>query len=92
VLYSSGLVKEAAAIGIADDSLGQMVVVVISLEHPDDYDEKQLIKHCQIQLPNFMQPAKIIVLNSLPKNPNGKIDRNALVQQFSISQVFKSYI
>lgn len=83
VIYSSGLVKEAAAIGIADDSLGQVVVVVISLEHPDDYDEKQLIKHCQMQLPNFMQPAKIIVLNSLPKNPNGKIDRNALVQQFS---------
>jgi acyl-CoA ligase (AMP-forming) (exosortase A-associated) len=83
VIYSSGVVKEAAAIGIEHDSLGQVVLVVISLEKPDDYDEAVLIKHCQAQLPNFMHPAKIIVTPSLPKNPNGKIDRKALVQQFS---------
>ena len=83
VIYSSGLVKEAAAIGIAHDSLGQAVLVVISLQHPDDYDEALLIKHCKTYLPNFMIPAKIVVLDSLPKNPNGKIDRNVLAQQFT---------
>lgn len=80
VVYSSGLVKEAAAIGIANDSLGQAVIVVISLQSPDDYDETLLIKHCKTYLPNFMIPAEIIVLASLPKNPNGKIDRNALAK------------
>jgi acyl-CoA ligase (AMP-forming) (exosortase A-associated) len=80
VIYGSGLVKEVAAIGIADDSLGQVVLVVISLQSPDDYDETLLIKHCKTYLPNFMIPAKIIVLDSLPKNPNGKIDRNALAK------------
>jgi acyl-coenzyme A synthetase/AMP-(fatty) acid ligase len=83
VLYSSGLVKEAAAIGIEHDTIGQAVLVVISVQHLDHYDEAQLMKHCHAQLPNFMQPAKIIVLANLPKNPNGKIDRNALVQQFA---------
>ncbi|MSP26959.1 MAG: acyl-CoA ligase (AMP-forming), exosortase A system-associated [Methylococcales bacterium] len=88
VIYSSGVVKEAAAIGIEHDSLGQAVVVVISLQHPDDYEEAVLMKYCQAQLPNFMQPAKIIVLANLPKNPNGKIDRNTLVQQFA--DIFQS--
>jgi len=83
VIYSSGLVKEAAAIGIAHDSLGQAVLVVISLQQPDDYDETLLIKHCKTYLPNFMIPAKIVVLANLPKNPNGKIDRNVLTQQFT---------
>jgi acyl-coenzyme A synthetase/AMP-(fatty) acid ligase len=83
VIYSYGLVKEAAAIGIAHDSLGQVVLVAISLQQPDDYDEALLIKHCKTYLPNFLIPAKIVVLASLPKNPNGKIDRKALVQQFT---------
>lgn len=81
VIYSSGVAKEAAAIGIEHESLGQAVVVVLSPELR--YDEALLMQHCQAQLPNFMLPAKIIVLDSLPKNPNGKIDRNALAQQFA---------
>jgi acyl-CoA ligase (AMP-forming) (exosortase A-associated) len=83
VIYSSGLVKEAAAIGVEHDSLGQAIVVIFSVEQPDQYDAALLIKHCQAQLPNFMQPAKLIVVAQLPKNPNGKIDRKALVQQFA---------
>lgn len=83
VIYSSGFAKEAAAIGIEHESLGQAVVVVISVQHPNDYNEVLLMQHCQTQLPNFMQPAKIILLANLPKNPNGKIDRHALAQQFA---------
>jgi acyl-CoA ligase (AMP-forming) (exosortase A-associated) len=83
VIYSSGLVKEAAAIGIAHDSLGQAVLLVISVPQPDNYDETLLISHCKTYLPNFMIPTKIIVLARLPKNPNGKIDRNILAQQFA---------
>lgn len=81
VIYSSGVAKEAAAIGVEHESLGQAVVVVLSPE--PHYDEALLMQHCQAQLPNFMLPAKIIVLDNLPKNPNGKIDRNALAQQFA---------
>ncbi len=83
VIYSSGVAKEAAVVGIEYGSVGQAILALISLESPEQYDEAFLMKHCQAQLPNFMQPAKIIVLSSLPKNPNGKIDRKALVQQFA---------
>jgi len=67
VIYSSGVVKEAAAIGIEHDSLGQAVVVVISVQQPDDYDEAVLMRHCKARLPSFMHPIKIIVLANLPK-------------------------
>jgi acyl-CoA ligase (AMP-forming) (exosortase A-associated) len=83
IIYASGLAKEAAAIGIEHDTLGQAIVVVISVENQNDFQELELINLCKTRLPNFMVPAKIEVLPSLPKNPNGKIDRKALTQQFA---------
>lgn len=86
VIYASGFAKEAAAIGIEHDALGQTILVVISVDNPDNFhDEQTLINLCKAQLPNFMVPAKIKVLPILPKNPNGKIDRKALAQKFSDS-------
>jgi acyl-CoA synthetase (AMP-forming)/AMP-acid ligase II len=83
VIYASGLVKEAAAIGIEHETLGQAVVVVVSVEEGGSFNEQDLVNVCKAQLPNFMVPAQFEVLASLPKNPNGKIDRKALVQQFA---------
>lgn len=83
VIYSSGLVKEAAAIGIPHDTLGQSIIVIVSTENTDQFDVSQLMQLCKSQLANFMVPSKIIALTELPKNPNGKIDRKNLVSQFS---------
>jgi acyl-CoA ligase (AMP-forming) (exosortase A-associated) len=83
VIYVSGIAKEAAAIGIDHEELGQAILVVVSVEDIDKFNEQTLINLCKTQLPNFMVPAKIEVLPSLPKNPNGKIDRKALAEQFA---------
>jgi acyl-CoA ligase (AMP-forming) (exosortase A-associated) len=83
VIYASGMVKEAAAIGIDHDALGQAIVAVVTIENASRFDEPALMTLCKTQLPNFMAPAKIVVLPELPKNPNGKIDRKTLAQQFA---------
>ncbi|CAF1524215.1 unnamed protein product, partial [Adineta steineri] len=41
-------------------------------------DEKQLRGHCQSHLPPHMIPSLFVVLNKLPLNANGKIDRKLL--------------
>jgi len=83
IIYSSGFVKEVAAIGIPHDTLGHTIIVIITAENKDTFIETELIKLCKTQLPNFMVPARIIALDELPKNPNGKIDKNFLISQFS---------
>ncbi len=82
-IYSSGLAKETAALGIEHPTLGQAVVIIIHPEEPESFDEKDIISLCKQQLPNYMVPSKIITLPNLPKNPNGKIDRKKLTQQFN---------
>jgi acyl-CoA synthetase (AMP-forming)/AMP-acid ligase II len=81
VIYGSGLVAEAAAIGVPHPLLGQGIVVVVKPLQPDDFTAEAVIQHCQRQLPNFMVPLQIISRDSLPRNPNGKIDRKGLVDE-----------
>lgn len=83
VLYATGLIKEAAAIGIEHASLGQAVLVVVSIAADRVFNPQELIERCKAQLPSFMIPAKIEVLPELPRNPNGKIDRKRLSLQFA---------
>ncbi|WP_339850476.1 amino acid adenylation domain-containing protein [uncultured Nisaea sp.] len=44
----------------------------------DAIDESALREHLEATLPDFMVPTHLIRLDSLPLNPNGKIDRAAL--------------
>ncbi|MES1981104.1 MAG: acyl-CoA ligase (AMP-forming), exosortase A system-associated [Pseudomonadota bacterium] len=79
VIYSSGLVTEAAAVGIAHPVLGQAVVLVIYTADKDQSASEILMAECKRQLPAFMVPARIVVQHeALPRNPNGKIDRKKI--------------
>ncbi len=41
-------------------------------------DEKQLREYCQAHLPPHMIPSRFIILDKLPLNANGKVDRKSL--------------
>lgn len=83
VIYGSGLVKEAAAIGIEHEALGQAITVIVSPNTNTYLEPQTLIDLCKSQLPNFMVPLKIEIIKELPRNPNGKIDRKLLSQNFA---------
>ena len=78
VLYDSGQIVEAAAVGVPHPTLGQAVVGVVK-PLPASCAEADLINHCKLHLPNFMTPLHIVLRQTdLPRNANGKIDRKAL--------------
>jgi len=69
-------IKEAVAIGVPHPTLGQAIVIIACCNK--SYEEKAFLRYFKHQLPNFMQPGKVIIKDSLPRNPNGKIDRKGL--------------
>jgi acyl-CoA ligase (AMP-forming) (exosortase A-associated) len=83
VVYASGLVSEAAALGIAHPRLGQAIVVVVQALEPDSFNANDLMRHCKARLPNYMLPTHVVPVASLPRNGNGKIDRTWLRQQYA---------
>jgi acyl-CoA ligase (AMP-forming) (exosortase A-associated) len=78
VLYASGLVGEAVAVGAAHPSLGQGVVVIAAPPDGGPLDGAAIMAECKSQLPAFMGPHHLVEKPALPRNPNGKIDRSLL--------------
>jgi acyl-CoA synthetase (AMP-forming)/AMP-acid ligase II len=83
VIYATELVGEAAALGIPHPVLGQAIVVVATARHGVRLDVEALLAECRQRLPAFMVPARVTVREggSLPRNPNGKIDRKLMAQE-----------
>jgi acyl-CoA ligase (AMP-forming) (exosortase A-associated) len=77
-LYGSGLVGEAVALGIDDQDLGQAIVVVVTPRAGQQLDPAEVTAFCRRELPSFMVPHHVIGWQSLPRNPNGKLDRKAI--------------
>ncbi|MEZ0109826.1 acyl-CoA ligase (AMP-forming) (exosortase A-associated) [Catenulispora sp. EB89] len=75
--YATGLVGEAVALGVPDERLGQRVVLAVVLTGPGA-SPAVLSKALAKELPAYMLPARVEVLDRLPRSVNGKFDRVGL--------------
>jgi acyl-CoA synthetase (AMP-forming)/AMP-acid ligase II len=81
VIYAMRHVSECAALGVDHPTLGQAVVVVVTSSEGQVLNEAELLAECRERLPPYMVPSRIEVrTGTLPRNPNGKIDRKALAE------------
>jgi acyl-CoA synthetase (AMP-forming)/AMP-acid ligase II len=81
VAYATRLVRDAVAFGVDDETLGQRVRLVVA-PAVTEFDPDVLIKEMKAQLPLYMVPSSVVVLDALPRNPNGKFDRAFLREEF----------
>jgi acyl-CoA synthetase (AMP-forming)/AMP-acid ligase II len=75
VAYDYGQVRDAVALGLDDDRLGQRIVLVVAPAPGEQFDVDALLQHMRQQLPLYMVPASVHVRDELPRSPNGKFDR-----------------
>jgi acyl-CoA synthetase (AMP-forming)/AMP-acid ligase II len=76
-LIETGLVIEAAVIGVPDDISGTRLVAY-SVAVDDTVTENDIIKKCLDILPKYALPAELKLIKALPKKGNGKIDISSL--------------
>ncbi|MGH8236235.1 MAG: acyl-CoA ligase (AMP-forming), exosortase A system-associated [Steroidobacteraceae bacterium] len=81
VVFGSGLVSDAAAVGVTHPTLGQAIVIVATAAEGNSADAAKLLDYCRKNLPTFMVPAHIEWRSTLPRNPNGKYDRPLLAAE-----------
>lgn len=81
VIYSTKGVIDVVVIGVPHEIMGEEIVAIVNSDEEKVELEKQIMKQCVSNLESFMVPAKIIFVDSMPKSPNGKIDKKVLKQK-----------
>lgn len=81
ILYTHPSIVEAAVIGIPDEVHGEEVVAVIATKENCQIDHDELDKFCRKHLAAYKIPRKLVVLDTLPKGPTGKIMKRLIKEQ-----------
>jgi acyl-CoA synthetase (AMP-forming)/AMP-acid ligase II len=76
VLHTHPAVREAAAVGIADDRWGERVHAVVAVRSPVGVDE--LLTFCSARLASRTRPRSIEIWDDLPKSHAGKVLRRVV--------------
>ena len=77
VLMTHAAVAEAATFGIPDPVYGEGVASWVTGMPGHTLTPEDLAIHCAAHLPDAKCPKHIEIVDEIPKNDRGKIDRNA---------------
>ena len=84
ILYATRLIGECCAFGVEDETLGQVIAIIVTPPDGGAVDSAALLAECRTRMPAYMVPTHVEVrTGALPRNQNGKIDRKTLSTEFT---------
>ena len=83
VLNECPMILETAVIGVPHVDFGEAVIAIVTVRDGKEFDEAQIREFCRERVANFKLPKKVIVLDDLPRNVMGKVQKNLLRERYS---------
>jgi malonyl-CoA/methylmalonyl-CoA synthetase len=77
-------IEESAVIGVPHADFGEAVVAVLILKRGSTLDETATITALRKNLAAFKTPKRLLVVDELPRNAMGKVQKNLLRQRFAL--------
>ncbi len=71
-------VAECAVTGIPDEIMGEMIKAFVVLKTDASLSDKDILRYCKKNLPEYKIPRAVEFVSSLPKTTSGKIKRYVL--------------
>lgn len=78
IIYKINDVKDVVVMGVPDEVKGSAILVIVSAINKNNLSEHIVYNHCKQFLPHYMLPDYLELMDELPKNTNGKLDRSKL--------------
>ncbi|QZT59619.1 acyl-CoA synthetase [Mycolicibacterium austroafricanum] len=82
VIYRHSAVEEVAVFGLPHPVWVEAVVAAVVVRDGMEVTEDELASHCRAHLAGFKTPKQVYFVDSLPKNPSGKLLKRVLRDQF----------
>jgi acyl-CoA synthetase (AMP-forming)/AMP-acid ligase II len=82
VLYSHPKIEEAAVIGIPDLEWGQEPRAILVLKKGTNATEEEIMEYCRSKLAGFKRPRSVVFVETLPRNPMGKVLKKELREKY----------
>jgi malonyl-CoA/methylmalonyl-CoA synthetase len=78
-------VAESAVIGLPHKDFGEAVTAVVARARGASLEEAAIIKALESRLARFKQPKRVFIVDELPRNTMGKVQKNVLRQTYADS-------
>ncbi len=85
-------VSECAVVGVPDDRWGERVAALLVLDPAGAPSIGQLAGHCRERLADYKVPRLMQVVEALPRNAMGKVDKTRVVEVFVVTAATVSHI
>jgi acyl-CoA synthetase (AMP-forming)/AMP-acid ligase II len=86
VLYRHPAVSEAAVIGVPDDVWVERVHAIVHLKEGQQATADEIVNFCKQNLARYKAPKSVEFVDSLPKNPQGKILKRELREKYWVGK------
>lgn len=78
VLHAIDGVAGSAVAGVPDERLGERVMAAVELDDGAVLSPDELVERCTAELARYKVPERIVLVDALPRNAMGKVDRTAV--------------
>ncbi|WP_372789084.1 acyl-CoA synthetase [Paraconexibacter sp.] len=78
LLHDHPAIAEASVIGVDDEKFGKRLKAFVALMPGETSDEEQLKSYVRENLARYKVPREIVFLDTLPRNPTGKVLKREL--------------
>ncbi len=82
VLHSHPKIDEAAVIGVPDEEWGEEPRAIIVLKKDKQASSEEIIEYTRLRLSSFKRPRSVVFVDSLPRNPMGKVLKKDLREKY----------
>ena len=76
-------VMESAVIGVPHADFGEAVVAVVVPDAGQSVSDAGVIAFCKANIANFKVPKRVMIVDELPRNTMGKVQKNVLRERFA---------
>lgn len=89
VVAAHDKVAEVAVIGAPDPKWGEIpIAVIVSRDPANPPTDDEIETHCRVHLAAYKRPRRVVVVEALPRNANGKVLKNELRLRYSAADSY----